>query len=65
LCDISPNLYELSEPHLLNLNKVKVLIIYGSYPEVVTSEKLSEIENRITEIKNSYLIKDIYRISKT
>lgn len=35
------------------------LLIYGSYPEVVTLKNRSYKENRITEIKNSYLIKDI------
>ena len=35
------------------------LLIYGSYPEVVTLKNRSDKENRITEIKNSYLIKDI------
>jgi uncharacterized protein len=35
------------------------LLIYGTYPEVVTLKSNKQKENRITEIKNSYLIKDI------
>lgn len=35
------------------------LLIYGSYPEVASLTSLSEKENRITEIANSYLIRDI------
>jgi len=39
--------------------RLEDLLIYGSYPEVVTLKNRGEKENRITEIKNSYLIKDI------
>lgn len=39
--------------------RLEDLLIYGSYPEVSISKSKSEKENRITEIKNSYLIKDI------
>jgi len=39
--------------------RIEELMIYGSYPEVLLSENRNEKENRITEIKNSYLIKDI------
>ncbi|MCC5935429.1 MAG: ATP-binding protein [Candidatus Cyclonatronum sp.] len=35
------------------------LLIYGSYPEVFSLDSFREKENRITEIKNAYLIKDI------
>ena len=44
--------------------KIEDLLIYGSYPEVVTSKETGEKENRITEIKNSYLIKDILEFQK-
>lgn len=39
--------------------RIDELLIYGSYPEVITLESNQQKENRITEIKNSYLIKDI------
>ncbi len=39
--------------------QIEELMIYGSYPEVYLSKSHKEKENRITEIKNSYLIKDI------
>jgi uncharacterized protein len=39
--------------------QIEELMIYGSYPEVYLSKSHHEKENRITEIKNSYLFKDI------
>ena len=45
-------------------NKIEDLLIYGSYPEVVISKETKEKENRITEIKSSYLIKDILEFQK-
>lgn len=44
--------------------KIEDLLIYGSYPEVVTSGDIRQKENRITEIKNSYLIKDILEFQR-
>lgn len=39
--------------------KIDDILIYGSYPEVLLSQKRQAKEQRITEIMNSYLIKDI------
>lgn len=39
--------------------KLEELLVYGAYPEVVSLPSHDEKINRITEIKNSYLIKDI------
>lgn len=39
--------------------RLEELLIYGSYPEVLTLDNYEEKVNRITEIKNSYLIRDI------
>ncbi|MCH8557892.1 MAG: ATP-binding protein [Balneolia bacterium] len=39
--------------------RLEDLLIYGSYPEVVIMDNHDEKVNRITEIKNSYLIRDI------
>lgn len=48
-----------------NLDKqIEEFLIYGSYPEVVTLKEVREKENRITEIKNSYLIKDILEFQR-
>jgi len=44
--------------------QIEGLLIYGSYPEVVSSGDIRQKENRITEIKNSYLIKDILEFQK-
>lgn len=44
--------------------QIENLLIYGSYPEVVSSGDIRQKENRITEIKNSYLIKDILEFQK-
>lgn len=39
--------------------RLEELLVYGSYPEVFSLETPAKKESRITEIKNSYLIKDI------
>ncbi|TVQ74471.1 MAG: ATP-binding protein [Balneolaceae bacterium] len=39
--------------------RLEEFLIYGSYPEVASLDSRKDKENRITEIKNSYLIKDI------
>ncbi len=39
--------------------RLEEFLIYGSYPEVASLDSFKGKENRITEIKNSYLIKDI------
>lgn len=59
-------LYPLSFPEIKS-NKtawqagrnLEELLIYGTYPEVASLDSFRVKENRITEIKNSYLIKDI------
>ncbi len=60
------NLYSLSFQELAKHStpyeagrKLENLLVYGSYPEIVCTSNQAEKENRITEIKNSYLIKDI------
>ena len=44
--------------------QIEERLIYGSYPEVVTSKETNIKEDRITEIKNSYLIKDILEFQR-
>ena len=39
--------------------RLEELLIYGSYPEVISLHSIKDMESRITEIKNSYLIKNI------
>jgi len=39
-------------------------LIYGMYPNVLNYEHYSKKENRITEIKDAYLIKDILEFNK-
>lgn len=56
-------LNQTTTPYELD-KKIEDLLIYGSYPEVVTSKETGEKENWITEIKNSYLIKDILEFQK-
>jgi predicted AAA+ superfamily ATPase len=40
-------------------NKLNELLIYGSYPEIITENSLGEKKEAIIEITNSYLFKDI------
>ena len=56
-------LNRITTPYELN-KQIEQFLIYGSYPEVVTLKNIDEKENRITEIKNSYLIKDILEFQK-
>ena len=39
-------------------------LIYGSYPNVITYDSLAKKQNRIMEIKDSYLIKDILEFNR-
>jgi len=52
-----------STPYELD-QQIEQLMIYGSYPEVVTLSDNGAKEDRITEIKNSYLIKDILEFQR-
>ena len=56
-------LNRITTPYELNKH-IEQFLIYGSYPEVVTLKNIDEKENRITEIKSSYLIKDILEFQK-
>jgi uncharacterized protein len=56
-------LNRITTPYELN-KQIEQFLIYGSYPEVVILKNIDEKENRITEIKNSYLIKDILEFQK-
>lgn len=64
-------LYPISIEELLNDNseydisrRIEEFLIYGMYPNVVDLENLKEKENRINEIRDSYLIKDILEFNK-
>jgi len=52
-----------STPYELD-QQIEQLMIYGSYPDVVTLSDNGAKEDRITEIKNSYLIKDILEFQR-
>lgn len=41
------------------LQNLENYLIYGTYPEVLTSSNNEEKQNYLTELKNSYLLKDI------
>ncbi|MDZ7720054.1 MAG: ATP-binding protein [Balneolaceae bacterium] len=60
------SLKELSQsttPYELD-KQIEKHLIYGSYPEVVTLNDNGAKKDRITEIKNSYLIKDILEFQR-
>ncbi|KAF0152859.1 MAG: AAA ATPase [Ignavibacteria bacterium] len=59
-------LYPFSQQELLNKynkhelkEKLSDFLIFGSYPEVITTEKQSDKIEILTELVNSYLLKDI------
>ncbi|MEX2600919.1 MAG: ATP-binding protein [Balneolaceae bacterium] len=56
-------LNQTTTPYELN-KQIEQLLIYGSYPEVVTLNNTRAKEGRITEIKNSYLMKDILEFQR-
>lgn len=56
-------IHQTTTPYELD-KQIENFLIYGSYPEVVTTENIRQKENRITEIKNSYLIKDILEFQR-
>jgi len=45
-------------------NKLEEYLIYGSYPEVVSVDSLSEKRKLLNEITNSYLLKDVLQLDK-
>jgi len=45
-------------------NKLEEYLIYGSYPEVVSADSLSEKRKLLNEITNSYLLKDVLQLDK-
>jgi predicted AAA+ superfamily ATPase len=51
------NQYEMKE-------KLEQSLLYGGYPEVVTSEKVQEKERILEELVNSYLLKDIMDVER-
>lgn len=64
-------LYPLSQIELLNINNKHELkellpqfLIFGSYPEVVTSKSKKEKAEILEELTNSYLMKDILTLEK-
>ena len=64
-------LYSLSQLELLSLNSPFELkqqldkrLIFGSYPEILTAKTDSERQVILTEIVNSYLLKDILELEK-
>lgn len=44
--------------------RIEQFLIYGSYPEVITAQNFDERKKIITEIANSYLLKDILELDK-
>ncbi|MGH7886151.1 MAG: ATP-binding protein [Thermodesulfobacteriota bacterium] len=60
------SLLELSSSHTpYELDKnLEDYMLYGMYPNVLTYENFDQKINRITEIKDSYLIKDIFEFQK-
>lgn len=64
-------LYPISIEELLKDNseydvsrRIEEFLIYGMYPNVVNLKSSGEKENRINEIRDSYLIKDILEFNK-
>lgn len=45
-------------------NRLSEYLIYGSYPNVITYDTIEKKQQRITEIANAYLIKDILEFHK-
>ena len=56
-------LREIENPYNLK-QKVKNFLIYGSYPEVISSQSTSEKRERVVELMHSYLLKDILELDK-
>ncbi len=44
---------------LVTKQKLEERLVYGSYPEVITAENLEEKQRYLTELINTYLLKDI------
>jgi len=65
------NLFPIAQMELLKMyspyelkNKLEEYLIYGAYPEVITSENKKDKIKTINEITNSYLLKDILELDK-
>ncbi len=68
---ITKNIYPLSQKELLNKynkyelkEKLEDFLIFGSYPECITSASKQEKINVLEEISNSYLLKDVLLLEK-
>ena len=46
------------------LKELEILLIYGSYPEVITSETLDDKRELLQELCSSYLYKDIFEFQQ-
>jgi len=64
-------LFPLSQMELLSLHnkfelkeKLSEYLVFGSYPEIVTSETKAKKINRLRELAESYLLKDILELDK-
>lgn len=64
-------LYPLSQIELLEKynkfelkEKLEEFLIYGSYPEVIVADKISEKKEILDELVNSYLLKDIFALER-
>jgi uncharacterized protein len=44
--------------------KLEEYLIYGSYPQIITAQTLNQKRDYITEITNSYLLKDILTLDR-
>jgi len=44
--------------------QLETFLIYGSYPEIITSTSLKEKREQIVEIMESYLLKDIFALER-
>jgi predicted AAA+ superfamily ATPase len=50
---------ELGESYSAAVKNLRVRLVYGMYPEVITKEKSEEKKDTLESIKNGYLLKDI------
>ena len=64
-------LYPVSQIELLNhynkhelKEKLEEYLIYGSYPEVLTTKNIEEKKEVLFEISNSYLLKDVLELER-
>jgi hypothetical protein len=55
-------LCEMEREYINAYKKLPVLLVYGSYPQVVTEENLKEKRHLLESIRNGYLLKDILQL---